>query len=125
MQIDDQIILRFNLFRENMLGKELKRNEMKKELKSKMGFPASDQFLKCITDGINPPVIKVKRGIYAVNPKPVFKERLQTVFDEYKNTIKSKTAHNKKSISIEEAILVLKNAGYRVMKPETKWIEIT
>lgn len=125
MQIDDQIILRFNLFRENILGKELKRNEMKKELKSKMGFPSSDQFLKCITNGVNPPVIKVKHGAYAVNPKPVFKERLQTVFDEYKNTIKSKTAHNKKSVSVEEAILVLKNAGYRVMKPETKWIEIT
>jgi len=123
MQIDDQIILRFNLFRENAISKEFRREEMKKELKAKMNFPASDQFLMCITSGVNPPIVKVKRGVYAVNPKPVYKDRLQTVFDEYKKTIKTETTRNK-NISVEEAIIVLKRAGYRILKPETKWIEL-
>lgn len=123
MLVDDQIILRFNLFRENKLGKEFKRDEMKKLLKDQMNFPASDQFLMAITAGVNPPIVKVKRGIYAVNPKLVYKDRLQTVFDEYKKTIKSETTRNK-NISVEEAIIVLKKAGYRILKPETKWIEL-
>lgn len=123
MQVDDQIILRFNLFRENKLGKEFKRNEMKKLLKDQMNFPVSDQFLMAITDGVNPPIVKVKRGLYAVNPKPVYKDRLQKVFDDYKKTIKSETTRNK-NITVEEAIIVLKKAGYRVLKPETKWIEL-
>lgn len=120
--IDDQAILRFNLFRENVIGKEFKRGEMKKQLKDKMAFPASDQFLMAITYGVNPPIMRIKRGIYAVNPKPVYKDRLQTVFDEYKKTMKTETTRNK-NISVEEAIIVLKKAGYRVLKPETKWIE--
>ena len=123
MTVDDQIILRFNLFRENKLGKEFKRDEMKKLLKDQMNFPASDQFLIAITGGVNPPIVKVKRGLYAVNPKPVYKDRLQKVFDDYKKTIKSETTRNK-NITVEEAIIVLKKAGYRVLKPETKWIEL-
>lgn len=107
MQVDDQIILRFNLFRENKLGKEFKRDEMKKLLKDQMNFPASDQFLMAITDGVNPPIVKIKRGLYAVNPKPVYKDRLQKVFDDYKKTIKSETTRNK-NITVEEAIIVLK-----------------
>ena len=124
MTVDEQIILRFNLFRENALGKEFKREEMKKELKAKMNFPASDQFLMCITKCVNPPVIRVNRGVYAVNPKPVFKDRLQTVLDEYEKVIKGETARNSKKISIEEAILVLKNAGYKVLKPVTQYEEV-
>ena len=123
MIVDDQIILTFNLFRENKLGKEFKRDEMKKLLKDQMNFPASDQFLMAITSGVNPPIVKVKRGTYSVNPKPVYKDRLETVFNEYKKTIKSETTRNK-NISVEEAIIVLKKAGYRVLKPETKWIEL-
>ena len=85
---------------------------------------SSSKFLTAITSGINPPIIKVKYGVYAVNQKPVDKERLQTVFDEY---VKLNYIHfvkyKKKKISIEQAIYVLKNAGYKVLKPVTQYEE--
>ena len=114
----------FNMLREARVTKEYKRDEMRKLLKTDLNYPGSDQFLMAITGGVNPPVIKVRRGIYMFNPKPVYKDRLQTVFSEYAKTIKSETARNSKKISIEEAILVLKNAGYKVLKPVTQFEEI-
>lgn len=125
--IEEKDHVAFNLFRESKLGKEFKRDEMKQMLKKLCGYPASDQFLMCITADPNPPIIKVRRGVYAVNPKPVYKERLQTVFDEYANTIKSETVKNKKKISIEEAILRLKETGeYQILKKKVtiEWVEI-
>lgn len=115
--------VQFNLFREHNLTKTFKRGEIKALLKKQVGYPSSDQFLMCITKGVNPPIIKVKRGEYTVNPKPVFKGRLQTVFDEYEKVVKGETTRNGKK-SIEEAILVLKNAGYKVLKPITQYEEV-
>ena len=141
MTVDDQLILRFNLFRENKLGKEFKREEMKKLLKDQLGFPASDQFLTNITSGVNPPIVRVSRGRYTVNSKPVHIDRLKKVIDDYLTCLKeSKKGHKKtekknlmtskhenhlipKEEAIAKAIALLKKEGYRVQRPETKWIE--
>lgn len=120
--VDDQEILRFNLMRENLLGKEFSAKEMKQHLKDKMGYKSGDETLRALSDGVNPPIIKVRRGVYAVNPKPVYKNRLQTAMD-----IKTKHTYTPKSkvdMTVEEAINLLKGKGYKIYVPLVEYKEV-
>ena len=126
-EVDEQEIMRFNLFRENLKGKEFNQTEMREELHSKLGYSKAAAMLRALSNGVNPPVLKVKRGVYCVNPKAVYKERLQTVWDEYTKMANPQCYKNGKHehpVSIEQAIKVLKEAGYKVLKPIVQYEEI-
>lgn len=125
--VDEQEILRFNMMRENLSGKEFNRTQMLEELKKKMAYNKSDAILRALSDGVNPPIIKVRRGVYCMNPKPVYRDRLQTAwetFTKFANPQNYKTGAYKQAIPIEEAIKVLKEAGYKVLKPVVQYEEI-
>ena len=125
--ITDQDVLLFNMFRENMKGKELSRNEMKKALHKELAYVEHDSLLKALTTGPNPPIVKVRRGVYAVAKQPVYITRLQTAFDEYTRCANPRCYENGKyeeKISIDQAIKVLKDAGYKVLKPVTQYEEV-
>lgn len=92
-----------------------------------MGYATSGNWIKCICDGENPPFIRVSRGQYVFNPKPVYIERLQTVWDAYANYGKRSSSHldeKQLKLDINNAIKLLKNLGYRVLKPVTQYEEV-
>lgn len=125
--ITDAVIAQFNAFSDNIRGKEFKREEMKKQLEQKMGWKMWDGLFMALTSGINPPIIRIKRGIYTVNPKPVYKERLQTCFSELKKA-NDRYQSNRDKSSLDEqiqcAINLLKNNGYKVYKSIIKFEEV-
>ena len=124
--VDDQEITRFNWKRESAAQKEFNNKEIIEELK-KLGYTGHNAFLKAMTNGVNPPIIKPKRGVYCFNPKPVFRDRLQLAWDEYTkiaNPKNYKSGEYKETCSIERAIEILKEAGYKVLKPITQYEEI-
>lgn len=138
IKVTEELSAHFNMFRASKVGKEFTRDEMKKMLKDLSGLNmTSDQLLLCITHGVNPPIIKVSRGKYSVNPKPVHKDRLQKTMDDYATYVNEHTINPKKRAKIAEhkqnliskeeaiakAIALLKKEGYRIQRPETKWIE--
>lgn len=117
----------FNVFRECYKGKEMSRNEIKKALHKELGYVEHDSLLKALTDGINPPIVRIRRGVYTVNKEAVYVQRLQTAFDEYTKCANPRnyvTGKHKRTISINEAIQVLKDAGYKVLKPITQYEEV-
>ena len=117
----------FNAFRECYKGKELSRNEIKKALHSELGYVEHNSLLRALVSGINPPIIRVRRGVYTVNKETVYIQRLQTAFDEYTKCANPRnyvTGTHKRTISINEAIQVLKDAGYKVLKPITQYEEM-
>jgi len=125
--ITDQDVLLFNMFRENMKGKQLSRNEMKNALHRELGYTNHDSMLKALISGVNPPVVRVARGKYQVSKEPVYIKRLQTAFDEYTKCANPRCYENGKyeeKISIEQAIKVLKDAGYKVLKPVVQYEEV-
>lgn len=125
--ITEQDVLLFNMFRENMKGKKLSRNEMKEALHKELAYTNHDSMLKALTNGVNPPIVRVSRGVYQVSKEPVYIKRLQTVFDEYTHCANPRCYENGKyeeKISIDQAIKVLKNAGYKVLKPITQYEEV-
>lgn len=125
--ITEQDVLLFNMFRENMKGKELSRNEMKKALHKELAYVEHDSLLKALTTGPNPPIVRLRRGVYAVAKQPVYIARLQTAFDEYTHCANPRnyvTGTHVRVPSIEEAIKVLKDAGYKVLKPITQYEEV-
>lgn len=125
--ITDQDILLFNMFRENMKGKQLSRAEMKKALHKELGYVEHDSLLKALTSGVNPPIVRVARGVYQVAKEPVYIQRLQAAFDEYTKCANPRnyvTGSHMRIPSIEEAIRVLKDAGYKVLKPITQYEEV-
>lgn len=125
--ISEQDVLLFNMFRENMKGKVLSRDEMKKALQKELGYTNHDSMLKALTSGVNPPIVRVSRGKYQVSKEPVYIKRLQTAFDEYTHCANPRnyvTGSHMRLPSVEEAIKVLKDAGYRILKPITQYEEI-
>ena len=125
--ITDSVIAQFNAFAENVRGKEFSRQDMKEQLQQKMGWKVWDATFMALTSGVNPPILRVKRGIYTVNPKPVYKERLQTCFNELKKTNgKYQSSRDKYSLDeqIQQAINLLKNNGYKVYKSIIKYEEV-
>lgn len=125
--VTDEMITHFNLFRQNILGKEFKREDMKKEIEKKMGWKVWDGLFMALTSGVNPPIIRVKRGFYTVNSSPVYKQRLQTCFDSHREKNK-KYQENRDNNSLEslikDAITLLKNNGYKILKPKTEYVEV-
>lgn len=117
----------FNAFRECYKGKEMSRNEIKKALHKELGYIEHDSLLKALTSGVNPPIVRVRRGVYMVNKETIYIQRLQTAFDEYTKCANPRnyiTGEHKRTISINEAIQVLKDAGYKVLKPITQYEEV-
>lgn len=114
--IEQSDIAHFNEFRESLVNKEFSREEIQKLLSDQMGYPRSDRFLIMMSSGDNPPIKKIRHDVYVVDSKPTYRDRLQVIFDEYYRAIEA--------IPIDEAILALKNAGYRIYKPDIKYVEI-
>jgi hypothetical protein len=114
--VEQQDIAHFNEFRESLVGKEFSREEIQKLLNEQMDYPRSDRFLIMMSRGENPPIKKLRHDVYIVDSKPTYRDRLQLIFYEYYKAIKA--------IPIDEAILALKEAGYRIYKPDVKYIEI-
>jgi len=125
--VDEQEIMRFNLRRENEGGKTYS-NEEFKELLRKMGYATSGNFIKCMVSGENPPFIRIERGKYGFNPKPVHMTRLQKVWEDYGYIGRNRMAKNpnKKQLELDvnRAIKMLKDLGYKVLKPVTQYEEI-
>lgn len=114
--VEQQDIAHFNEFRESLVGKEFSREEIQKLLNDQLGYPRSDRFLIMMSSGENPPIKKIRHDIYAVDSKPTYRDRLQLIFDEYYRAIEA--------IPIDEAILALKRAGFKIYKPDIKYVEI-
>ena len=125
--VDEQEIKRFNLRRENE-GKKIYSLEEFKELLRKMGYATSGNLIKCMVSGTNPPFIRVERGKYAFNPNPVHITRLQKVWDDYgyigRNRMASNPDHKQLELDVNRAIKLLKDLGYKVLKPVTQYEEV-
>lgn len=126
-EVTDQEIRQFNLTSEHFRTREFSRKEMLEQLKDKLNYCSSDAMLRALCSGPNAPIIRVKRGVYAFNPKPVYRERLQTCWDEYTDYNKqcdNKSLQRKLKISEEDAIACLKAKGYKIYKPNVTYKEI-
>lgn len=125
--VDEQEIMRFNMYRENNKGKEFSLEEFK-TLLNKMGYATSGNLIKCMVNGVNPPFIRVSRGKYAFNPKAVYIERLQKVWDDYgyigRNRMASNPDKKQLELDVNRAIKMLKDLGYKVLKPITRYEEV-
>lgn len=118
-------IERFNIVRAHLKGKEMSRKELKEVLKKQFGYPATDQMIMASTKGANAPITKLSRGKYMVNKEPVYKDRLQTMANDYYATMhKDGVVSKRKGLSEEDCILFLKSKGYKILKAETKYVEI-
>lgn len=124
--VDDQEIKRFNLRRENENGKTYSLPEFK-ELLHKMGYSSNGNLIKCMVSGENPPFIRLERGKYGFNPKPIYIQRLQKVWDEYAYIGRNRMAQNpdqkQLELDVNRAIKLLKDLGYKVLRPITKFEE--
>lgn len=119
-QVTREETARFNKVRAEHSGEIFTRSEMK-EILAEMGYPKYEKLLQLMATGENPPIIRVSFGKYSFNPKPVFIGRLQQVWSN-KRQYESSTP--KPSVSVAEAIKILKNSGYKVLKPVTEYEEL-
>lgn len=92
-----------------------------------MGYTTSGNLIKCMTDGENPPFVRVERGIYTFNPKPIYIQRLQKVWDDYAYIGRNRMAKNpdqrQLELDVNRAIKMLKDLGYKVLRPVTQYEE--
>lgn len=124
--VSNSEIAQFNMVRLNLAQKQMSRTELKEQMKQKMGYHMHDMMIKAMCTGPNPPIIRVARGLYVVNPEPVHIKRLQTAWDTYTkcaNPRHYKSGQYELKPTIEQAIKVLKEAGYKVLKPVTQYEE--
>ena len=125
--VDEQEIMRFNLQRENKKGQTFDLTEFKLLL-NKMGYATSGNLIKCMVSGENPPFIRMSRGKYCFNPKPCHITRLQKVWDEYgyigRNRMSSNPDKKQLELDVNRAIKMLKDLGYKVLKPVIQYEEI-
>ena len=95
----EEIVALFNAKRENKKGVEFNRSQMMEELK-KLNIPANDSMLCALTSGVNPPIMRIRRGCYMYNNRS----------ENYKP----------KQLNEEDCIEFLKSTGkyeiYRVIK---------
>ena len=112
----EEIVALFNAKRENKKGVEFNRSQMMEELK-KLNIPANDSMLCALTSGVNPPIMRIRRGCYMYNKDAVYKDRLQTCFNMYNNRSEN---YKPKQLNEEDCIEFLKSTGkyeiYRVIK---------
>lgn len=111
---------KFNRVREAYVGKILTRPQVK-EILVGMGYPKYEKLLQLMATGENPPIIRVSFGKYSFNPKPVFIGRLQQVWS---NRRQYESSTPKPSVSVAKAIKILKDSGYKVLKPVTEYEEL-
>lgn len=125
--VDEGEIARFNLQRENKKDKEFSAEEFK-ELLKKMGYSTSGNLIKCMTSGVNPPFVRIARGRYRFSKDPIYIERLQKVWDDYGHIGRNRLSTNpdKKQLELDKnrAIKLLKDLGYKVLKPVTQYEEV-
>jgi len=125
--VDEPEIALFNLKRQQEGNKTYSLEEFK-VLLNKMGYSTSGNFIKCLVSGVNPPFIRVERGKYAFNKEPIHIQRLQKVWDEYSYIGRNRMASNpnKKQLELDvnRAIKMLKELGYKVLKPVTQYEEV-
>ena len=118
----------FNNFRVNNQNKELSKEQLC-DLLRKMKLPTNGNFIKFLTSGVNPPVVRISRGKYMFAKEPVYAARLQTVWTEYADygnkgrIVKSDKDTIDDLKKIEDAISLLKSHGYKVLKQVIKWEE--
>lgn len=124
LEVTDDVIRQFNLFRVNMQRRKLSLIEMGKELKKKTGLPGSLTFVSSLSKCKNPPIVRNEDSTYSVSETPVHKEKLQWCIDEYKKCIASKAEKANTSCPVDEAIALLKSKGYKILKPKVEWQEI-
>ena len=135
--VTEEEIKSFNKMREKLSGEKFTWKEMLEHINKWCAFPKTWCFLKTLIDGTNPPIVKLEKGSYIVNTKPVYKERLQTCWDAYSKHLKEKTdkalrtkTDKKKEEQaseeeeIQRAINLLKSKGYRIQKSEIVWNEV-
>lgn len=130
-EVTDNEIKALNWTRESMVGKEMNPEELRTQLK-KLGYNTNGNFLTSITSGENPPIIRVSRGKYVFNPKPIHIDRLKKVWADYaaygngpRNKLETKHVdYSNPNPAIEAAITLLKKHGYKIMKPELKYTEV-
>lgn len=117
-------IAALNTARELYQGKELSPKEAIEVLKE-AGIKANSTILKFMAEGVNPPLIKMKEGVYTFNENPIHMLRLQKVYDD---TYEYCRAHMKKGASQdlteENCVKFLKELGYRILKPITQYEEL-
>ena len=117
-KVDEKIISLFNARRENKKGKTFTRKEMVEELDA-LGYPKSVMMLQAMSDGVNPPIVRIERGKYIYNREPVYKDRLQLAFGTYDN-LKSKYRSSEKVLTEQECIDFLNSTGkyevYEIVK---------
>jgi len=119
-QVSREEAAKFNKVREAYAGKILTRPQIK-EILVGMGYPKYEKLLQLMAKGENPPIIRVSFGKYSFNPKPVFMGRLQQVWDNRKQ---SASPAQKSSITVAEAIKLLKDSGYKVLKQVIEYEEL-
>ena len=118
--VDDNIIAIFNARRDLNKGLTFTQKEIIDELKH-LDYATNTNMLRALTDGENPPIVKIERGKYVFNPEPVYKERLQKSFDLYTTFAKAKT----RVLSEDECINFLKSTGkYEIYLITRKLVKI-
>lgn len=113
-----------NTARELYRGKELSTKEALEAIKE-AGIKANTTILRFMAEGVNPPLVKVKDGVYVFNENPIHMLRLQKVYDdtyEYCRTHMKKA--NPQDLTEENCIKFLKELGYRILKPITQYEEL-
>lgn len=125
--VDEQEVKRFNWRRENNKGKTFNLTQLKTLLKE-MGYVDNGNFITCLTSGVNPPIVRVSRGVYTFAKNPVYIDRLQKVWSDYAdygNKTKQSAVEEKVEVtSISQAIELLKKHGFKIYKPTMKYEEV-
>lgn len=122
-EVTEDEIKGINWSRESMVGKEMTIAEAKDWLR-KINLPNNPNFFSHMTKGVNPPLVRVKRGIYVVNPKPIHIDRMKKVWQDYANCGKVKKMTITQTADIDNAIKLLKDNGYKVFKPIVEYKEV-
>lgn len=133
MIVSKEMCAQFNHMCYDMRGKEINSKEMKKILRDLSLLPNNANLLSYLVKGVNPPIYRVRRGVYMVNDRPVHIQRLQTCMDDMRknmNKARSKwTQKNKLNTEISEldklgeqiakAAKLLKDNGWLLKRPLT------
>lgn len=125
-EVTDDEMRALNWKREAMVGKEMSLSELKDTLKI-LNLPNNANFITVLVGCENPPVIRMERGKYCFNPKPIHIDKMKLVwktYGSYGNRKAMKTEKANLDILIKDAITLLKNNGYKVLKPVTQYEEV-
>lgn len=138
-EVTENEIQAFNWMRESMVGKEMNPEGLREQLK-KLQYKPNGNFILAITSGENPPIIRVSRGKYVFNPKPVYIDRMKKVWKDYADygNKKSENKSDKPVIihksfklltgvtdeNVLSAINLLKEKGYKIYRPKVEYEEI-